>query len=216
MPSSRRCMTHGFSLMITFGIGYSTWLLSLVPWILNRAVVLMLDPQRTWDPRSSDCGGHSSQIPTDLEVITLQYPLITLQGCIDYVLYTRLSMGKARGSHICNIFKVTSLFYVFIFQCKKILLRKVELLTLYMLCLWFQPLADGASNPSLHENYKRTRLPNQIFEDSAESSMDSMSQGEKEDGSSSTTIHSNTSLDRFYERMFPRVNSFPEVLQCNG
>lgn len=80
----------------------------------------------------------------------------------------------------------------------------------------FRPLADGASNPSLHENYKRTRLPNQIFEDSAESSMDSMSQGEKEDGSSSTTIHSNTSLDRFYERMFPRVNSFPEVLQCNG
>ncbi|XP_069833500.1 evC complex member EVC [Dendropsophus ebraccatus] len=80
----------------------------------------------------------------------------------------------------------------------------------------FRPLADGASNPSLHENYKRTRLPNQIFEDSAESSMESMSQGEKEDGSSSTTIHSNTSLDRFYERMFPRVNSFPEVLQCNG
>ncbi|XP_040275047.1 ellis-van Creveld syndrome protein [Bufo bufo] len=80
----------------------------------------------------------------------------------------------------------------------------------------FRPLADGASNPSLHENYKRTRLPNQIFEDSAESSMESMSQGEKEDGSSSTTIHSNTSLDRFYERMFPRVSSFPEVLQCNG
>ncbi|XP_073504430.1 evC complex member EVC [Phyllobates terribilis] len=80
----------------------------------------------------------------------------------------------------------------------------------------FRPLADGASNPSLHENYKRTRLPNQIFEDSAESSMESMSQGEKEDGSSSTTIYSNTSLDRFYERMFPRVNSFPEVLQCNG
>ncbi|XP_075714111.1 evC complex member EVC [Rhinoderma darwinii] len=80
----------------------------------------------------------------------------------------------------------------------------------------FRPLADGASNPSLHENYKRTRLPNQIFEDSAESSMESLSQGEKEDGSSSTTIHSNTSLDRFYERMFPRVNSFPEVLQCNG
>ncbi|KAG9479737.1 hypothetical protein GDO78_011655 [Eleutherodactylus coqui] len=80
----------------------------------------------------------------------------------------------------------------------------------------FRPLADGASNPSLHENYKRTQLPNQIFEDSAESSMESMSQGEKEDGSSTTTIHSNTSLDRFYERIFPRINSFPEVLQCNG
>ncbi|XP_073430602.1 evC complex member EVC [Dendrobates tinctorius] len=87
---------------------------------------------------------------------------------------------------------------------------------IYPLNQKFRPLADGASNPSLHENYKRTRLPNQMFEDSAESSMESMSQGEKDDGSSSTTIHSITSLDRFYERMFPRVNSFPEVLQCNG
>ncbi|XP_063779495.1 evC complex member EVC isoform X2 [Pseudophryne corroboree] len=80
----------------------------------------------------------------------------------------------------------------------------------------FRPLADGASNPSLHENSKRTRLPNQMFEDSAGSSMESLSQPEKEDGSSSTTIHSNTSLDRFYERTFPRVSSFPEVLICNS
>ncbi|XP_075050748.1 evC complex member EVC isoform X2 [Mixophyes fleayi] len=80
----------------------------------------------------------------------------------------------------------------------------------------FRPLADGASNPSLHENNKRTRLPNQMFDDSAGSSLESLSQGEKEDGSSSTTIHSNTSLDRFYERTFPRVNSFPEVLICNS
>lgn len=80
----------------------------------------------------------------------------------------------------------------------------------------FRPLADGASNPSLHENSKRTQLPNQMFEDSAGSSTESLSQGEKEDGSSSTTIHSTTSLDRFYERTFPRVNAFPEVLICNS
>ncbi|XP_072262556.1 evC complex member EVC [Pyxicephalus adspersus] len=80
----------------------------------------------------------------------------------------------------------------------------------------FRPLADGASNPSLHENSKRTQLPNQMFEDSAGSSTESLSQGEKENGSSSTTIHSTTSLDRFYERTFPRVNAFPEVLICNS
>ncbi|XP_077333926.1 evC complex member EVC [Lithobates pipiens] len=80
----------------------------------------------------------------------------------------------------------------------------------------FRPLADGASNPSLHENSKRAQLPNQMFEDSAGSSTESLSQGEKEDGSSSTTIHSTTSLDRFYERTFPRVNAFPEVLICNS
>ncbi|XP_068133358.1 evC complex member EVC isoform X2 [Hyperolius riggenbachi] len=80
----------------------------------------------------------------------------------------------------------------------------------------FRPLADGASNPSLHENSKRTQLPNQIFEESVESSEESLSQGEKEDGSSSTTIHSTTSLDRFYERTFPRVSAFPEVLICNS
>ncbi|XP_073466390.1 evC complex member EVC isoform X2 [Aquarana catesbeiana] len=80
----------------------------------------------------------------------------------------------------------------------------------------FRPLADGASNPSLHEKSKRAQLPNQMFEDSAGSSTESLSQGEKEDGSSSTTIHSTTSLDRFYERTFPRVNAFPEVLICNS
>ncbi|KAM9329147.1 evC complex member EVC [Gastrophryne carolinensis] len=80
----------------------------------------------------------------------------------------------------------------------------------------FRPLADGASNPSLHENSKRTQLPNQMSEESAGSSSESLSEGEKEDRSSSTTIHSSTSLDRFYERTFPRINSFPEVLLCNS
>uniref|UniRef100_A0A6I8SYF2 EvC ciliary complex subunit 1 n=1 Tax=Xenopus tropicalis TaxID=8364 RepID=A0A6I8SYF2_XENTR len=76
----------------------------------------------------------------------------------------------------------------------------------------FRPLADGASNPSLHESHKQTSLPNQMFEGSAYSSTESLSHGEKEDCSSSTTIHSITSEDRFYERTFPRVNSFLEVL----
>ncbi|OCT99327.1 ellis-van Creveld syndrome protein [Xenopus laevis] len=80
----------------------------------------------------------------------------------------------------------------------------------------FRPLADGASNPSLHESHKQTPLPNQMFEGSAYSSTESLSHGEKEDCSSSTTIHSITSEDRFYERTFPRVNSFLEVLTSNS
>ncbi|KAM4809553.1 evC complex member EVC isoform 2-T2 [Rhinophrynus dorsalis] len=80
----------------------------------------------------------------------------------------------------------------------------------------FRPLADGASNPSLHEKCKQTPLPNQIFEDSACSSIESLSHGEKDDCSSSTTIHSITSEDRFYERTFPRMTNFPEVLTCNS
>ncbi|KAM4710276.1 evC complex member EVC [Discoglossus pictus] len=79
----------------------------------------------------------------------------------------------------------------------------------------FRPLADGASNPSLHENQKQTPLPNQLFEDSACSSMESLSRGEKED-CSSTTTHSTTSEDRFYERTFLRVACYPEVLTCNS
>ncbi|KAG8453481.1 hypothetical protein GDO86_000202 [Hymenochirus boettgeri] len=80
----------------------------------------------------------------------------------------------------------------------------------------FRPLADGASNPSLHENFKQPPLPNQMFDGSASSSIESLSHGGKEDCSSSTTIHSITSEDRFYERTFPRVNSFLEVLTCNS
>ncbi|CAH2299791.1 ellis-van Creveld syndrome isoform X1 [Pelobates cultripes] len=80
----------------------------------------------------------------------------------------------------------------------------------------FRPLADGASNPSLHENVKQTQLPNQMIEGSACSSIESLSHREKDDSSSSTTIHSTTSEDRFYERTFPRVTSFPEVLSCNS
>ncbi|NXG59773.1 EVC protein, partial [Hemiprocne comata] len=80
----------------------------------------------------------------------------------------------------------------------------------------FRPLADGSSNPSLHENPKQTVLPNQVMETSMSGSLGSLSQGDKEDCSSSTTIHSTTSDDRFQARAFLKVTSFPEVLTCES
>ncbi|XP_061848896.1 evC complex member EVC [Colius striatus] len=80
----------------------------------------------------------------------------------------------------------------------------------------FRPLADGSSNPSLHENPKQAVLPNQVMETSASGSLGSLSQGDKEDCSSSTTIHSTTSDDRFQARAFLKVTSFPEVLTCES
>ncbi|XP_010001442.1 PREDICTED: ellis-van Creveld syndrome protein [Chaetura pelagica] len=80
----------------------------------------------------------------------------------------------------------------------------------------FRPLADGSSNPSLHENPKQTVLPNQVMETSTSGSLGSLSQGDKEDCSSSTTIHSTTSDDRFQARAFLKVTSFPEVLICES
>uniref|UniRef100_A0A7M4E6H9 EvC ciliary complex subunit 1 n=1 Tax=Crocodylus porosus TaxID=8502 RepID=A0A7M4E6H9_CROPO len=80
----------------------------------------------------------------------------------------------------------------------------------------FRPLADGSSNPSLHENPKQAVLPNQVVEASTSSSLGSLSQGDKEDCSSSTTIHSATSDDRFQARTFLKVTCFPEVLTCES
>ncbi|XP_027542178.1 ellis-van Creveld syndrome protein isoform X3 [Neopelma chrysocephalum] len=80
----------------------------------------------------------------------------------------------------------------------------------------FRPLADGSSNPSLHENPKQAVLPNQVVETSTSGSLGSLSQGDKEDCSSSTTIHSTTSDDRFQARAFLKVTSFPEVLTCES
>nr|XP_055182209.1 evC complex member EVC isoform X3 [Nyctereutes procyonoides] len=80
----------------------------------------------------------------------------------------------------------------------------------------FRPLADGSSNPSLHENLKQAVLPNQPVEASPSSSLGSLSQAEKEDCSSSSSIHSATSYDRFLSRTFVQVNSFPEVLICES
>ncbi|NXC39082.1 EVC protein, partial [Penelope pileata] len=80
----------------------------------------------------------------------------------------------------------------------------------------FRPLADGSSNPSLHENPKQAVLPNQVMETSTSGSLGSLSQGDKEDCSSSTTIHSTTSDDRFQARAFLKVTCFPEVLTCES
>ncbi|XP_066173344.1 evC complex member EVC isoform X3 [Sylvia atricapilla] len=80
----------------------------------------------------------------------------------------------------------------------------------------FRPLADGSSNPSLHENPKQAVLPNQVVETSMSGSLGSLSQGDKEDCSSSTTIHSTTSDDRFQARAFLKVATFPEVLTCES
>ncbi|XP_044623787.2 evC complex member EVC isoform X1 [Equus asinus] len=80
----------------------------------------------------------------------------------------------------------------------------------------FRPLADGSSNPSLHENLKQAVLPNQPVEAAPSSSLGSLSQAEKDDCSSSSSIHSATSDDRFLSRTFLRTNSFPEALTCES
>nr|KAF6391911.1 EvC ciliary complex subunit 1 [Pipistrellus kuhlii] len=80
----------------------------------------------------------------------------------------------------------------------------------------FRPLADGSSNPSLHENLKQVVLPNQPAEASPCSSLGSLSQAEKEECSSSSSIHSAASDDRFLGRTFLRVHSFPEALTCES
>lgn len=77
-----------------------------------------------------------------------------------------------------------------------------------------QPLADGSSNPSLHENLKQAALPHQPMEASPSSSLASLSQAEKDDASSSSSVHSAASDDRLLSRTFLRVRSFAELLAC--
>ncbi|XP_077877129.1 evC complex member EVC isoform X4 [Ictidomys tridecemlineatus] len=79
----------------------------------------------------------------------------------------------------------------------------------------FRPLADGSSNPSLHEHLKQAVLPHQPTEASPASSLGSLSQAEKDDGSSSSSLHS-ASDDGFLGRSFLRVSSFLEVLACES
>ncbi|KAL1789455.1 ellis-van Creveld syndrome protein isoform X1 [Sigmodon hispidus] len=85
----------------------------------------------------------------------------------------------------------------------------------------FRPLADGSSHPSLHENLTQTaailpHLPHQPTEASPASSLGSLSQAGKEDGSSSSSMHSAYSDDRILHCAFLRVGSFPEVLACES
>lgn len=57
-------------------------------------------------------------------------------------------------------------------------------------------------------------MPNQPVEASPSSSLGSLSQAEKGECSSSSSIHSAASDDRFLGRTFLRVSSFPEALTC--
>ncbi|KAM5271304.1 evC complex member EVC [Ctenodactylus gundi] len=80
----------------------------------------------------------------------------------------------------------------------------------------FRPLADGSSNPSLHETPKPVALPHQPMGPSPSSSLGSLSPAEKDGRSSSSSSHSATSEDRLLCRTFLRLTSFPEVLACEG
>ncbi|KAL6040126.1 hypothetical protein STEG23_000127, partial [Scotinomys teguina] len=85
----------------------------------------------------------------------------------------------------------------------------------------FRPLADGSSHPSLHENLTQAsailpHLPHQPAEASPASSLGSLSQAGKEDGSSTSSMHSAYSDDRILHYAFLRVGSFPEVLACES
>ncbi|XP_051020951.1 evC complex member EVC [Acomys russatus] len=82
----------------------------------------------------------------------------------------------------------------------------------------FRPLADGSSHPSLNENLTQAAaiLPHQPTEASPASSLGSLSQAGKEDGSSSSSMRSAYSDDRILQCAFFRVGSFPEVLACES
>uniref|UniRef100_A0A8C6QCR7 EvC ciliary complex subunit 1 n=2 Tax=Nannospalax galili TaxID=1026970 RepID=A0A8C6QCR7_NANGA len=88
---------------------------------------------------------------------------------------------------------------------------------LYPINQKFRPLADGSSNPSLHESLSQVtatlpRPPHQPAEASPASSLSSLSQADKDDGTSSSSMRSASSDDRLLRRAFLRVSSFPEIL----
>ncbi|XP_064199636.1 evC complex member EVC [Anguilla rostrata] len=76
----------------------------------------------------------------------------------------------------------------------------------------YRPLADGASNPSLHENSRLAMLPNP--ESSSSSSLDSLSQENDED--SSQFVTSSPIPNTFQNERFIRVSHFPETFTCAG
>ncbi|XP_037384996.1 evC complex member EVC isoform X2 [Talpa occidentalis] len=76
----------------------------------------------------------------------------------------------------------------------------------------FRPLADGSSNPSLHETLQPAGLPNQLGEASPSSSLGSLSQAEKDACSSSSSVHSAASDNGFLRRTFLQTPGFPETL----
>nr|XP_015200355.1 PREDICTED: ellis-van Creveld syndrome protein [Lepisosteus oculatus] len=78
----------------------------------------------------------------------------------------------------------------------------------------YRPLADGASNPSLHENTRLPMLPNQMQEDSSSSSLESLSQDNEDD--SGQFISSSPMPKAFQNEKFIKVNRFPETLSFTG
>ncbi|KAJ8390248.1 hypothetical protein AAFF_G00108170 [Aldrovandia affinis] len=76
----------------------------------------------------------------------------------------------------------------------------------------YRPLADGASNPSLHENSRLAMLPSP--ESASSSSLDSLSQDNDED--SSQFVTSSPIPNTFQNERFIRVSRFPETLTCAG
>ncbi|XP_013362294.1 PREDICTED: ellis-van Creveld syndrome protein isoform X2 [Chinchilla lanigera] len=80
----------------------------------------------------------------------------------------------------------------------------------------FRPLADGSSNPSLHETLRPAALPHQPAGPSPSSSLGSLSPAEKGDCSSSCSSRSAASEDRLLCHAFLQVSSFPEVLACES
>ncbi|KAG2466089.1 ST32B kinase, partial [Polypterus senegalus] len=74
-----------------------------------------------------------------------------------------------------------------------------------------KPLADGASNPSLHENTTLGILPNQAQDGTSSSSNDSVSQAADDDDESSHFICSSPIPQN---EMFPKIFRFSETLSC--
>ncbi|XP_029112021.1 ellis-van Creveld syndrome protein isoform X3 [Scleropages formosus] len=77
----------------------------------------------------------------------------------------------------------------------------------------YRPLADGASNPSLHENAKLGAL--HPPESSSSSSLGSLSQGNDDEDSSQLAFPSPVPRSLQNER-FPRTERFPQALCCPG
>ncbi|XP_023655748.2 evC complex member EVC isoform X3 [Paramormyrops kingsleyae] len=77
----------------------------------------------------------------------------------------------------------------------------------------YRPLADGASNPSLHENSKLMMMHHP--ESLSSSSLESLSQDNNDDDSSQF-VSSSPVPKTFQNERFVRVSRFPETLCCTG
>lgn len=80
-------------------------------------------------------------------------------------------------------------------------------------CCVSQPLADGASNPSLHEHSKLTAVPND--ESSSASDGESLSQ-EQDNDDSSHFISSSHVPKSLQNQSFTRVSNYPSTLTQPG